>query len=399
MGIIQQELTTFKNSIESELSGMESTLTSLQDKIQVCLNNSRTAQDSFSSAYSSNNKELVMNKFTSIDSLFNKLNSSVLSDLSDIISESKTVVNLVKDLENINKKIEEQQSIINSSDDSTIINDARGIISSKENEFNMKQNEALTKLNALKSKDGDLQFVKDFTSSDYLSKIDELNGGTFEKRQYKASNGRVIDYYIWVPNYDSDVEGLPIHVYMHGSGETYTGTTSLGLPHMIEKGDITPSGIVICPQANQANDYYQVDYQEAVIELTDKVADEYKGDKNKISLSGHSMGAMVEYRMIDRHPGYFSAFIPISGEGPVGEGLQEIRTWAFHGAEDVNIPITGTESIIRKLQKSGADATLHVYSSMGHKGVQTTTFSQEFETPDGDVMNPLEWAFLQTSKG
>lgn len=221
--------------------------------------------------------------------------------------------------------------------------------------------------------------------------------GTFEHMSYKASNGKTVDYYMYVPNYGTqNVSGLPIHVYMHGSGETGGGVLKIGLPKIIQEQRINPSGIVLCLQAHTTKDFYDKNYQAAVVELTQQVAKDYGGDTNRISLSGHSMGAIAGYKMIGNYPNVFSAFVPISGVPSNLDSVSNVKTWAFHGSQDSNCEYKYTVSAINKLQQTGASAYLYTFQGKGHGNVQNYTFEDEYEDENGQKINPLEWAFKQT---
>ena len=221
--------------------------------------------------------------------------------------------------------------------------------------------------------------------------------GTFEHMSYKASNGKTVDYYLYVPNYgNQNVSGLPIHVYMHGSGETGSGVLRIGLPKIIQEQRINPSGLVLCLQAHTTKDFYDKNYQAAVVELTQQVAKNYGGDTNRISLSGHSMGAIAGYKMIGNYPNTFSAFVPISGVPSNLQSVSNVKTWAFHGSKDSNCDYNSTVSAINKLQQTGASAYLYTFQGKGHGGVQNYTFEDEYEDETGQKINPLEWAFKQT---
>ena len=407
---IPTELETFWKTVSGGIEGMNSTASSLSDKLTDISNSCATAESGFSSYYNSENKEKILNKFGKLKEIVTKISTSVDGDLKPMISKASDLVTKVARMDELKKEVEEQEGIIstenakvNDDDDETtpnytLLSSARSVKYNDEQEFSRLEDESKRLLNELKGMDANLQFVSDFTSTDYLSYLDALQYGTFEQQSYKASNGVTVNYWLYIPDYGKDVEGLPIHVYMHGSGETGGGVLKCGLPKLIDQKAITPSGIVICPQASTLRDFYQADYHAALIELCDKVAEDNNADKNKISLSGHSMGAIAGYKMIANNPDYFAAFVPISGLCYVGEKVKESNTkiWIFHGAADTNCDFKNAVQTFKYLKSVGADVQMHTYPTAGHAGVQNTTFEQEFETDDGETINPLEWAFKQS---
>ena len=385
---------------------MKTTTTTLQDKIQEMMAANDRAKEGVNTYYQSENKDTVINKFTRMNDIYKKISTSLQSDFSKIITESEALVKLIEELETLNADIDRLQATINSESGADAasqqrITSANTEIYSKQNEFNTKCNEAKTKLDQLKSMDEALSFVSEFTpDSSYLQKLSQLGYGSFEKKSFTASNGVSLSYYVYVPDYGEEVEGLPIHMYLHGSGESNGGVLDVGLPKMIHDKAITPSGIVICPQAPTASDFYKKEYQQALVELSNNVADNYNGDKNKISLSGHSYGAIVGYQMLGNFPNHFAAFIPISGNsGGANEGTVNTKIWAFHGSRDVGnggTDYNNTRNLVSAINKSGGDAELYTYQGEGHSRVQNYTFQRTFEYKDGETYNPLEWAFLQS---
>ena len=116
---------------------------------------------------------------------------------------------------------------------------------------------------------------------------------------------------------------------------------------------------------------------------------------NKISLSGHSYGAYVGYKLVNKYPEYYSAFMPISGPGQYTDALKNVNIWAFHGSTDSTVDYNSAYNLINKLKSNGASAEMHTFQGSGHGGVQNYTYEQEFTREDGQVISPLEWAFEQ----
>ena len=234
------------------------------------------------------------------------------------------------------------------------------------------------------------------SASTSISSLGTPSYGTFQKYTYQASNGTKIDYYLYIPNYGGNVSGLPIHIYFHGSGETGSGVLKCGLPKLINEQSINPSGIVICPQANNTKQFFNSQYLTGVLELAKTVASENGGDADRISVSGHSMGAIAGYQIIADHPDDFTAFMPISGYARHIDKLTNVKVWAFHGAKDDKCDYNYAVTTIKKLQQMGVTANLYTFKNNGHGNVQNYTFENEYEDETGESINPLEWAFKQT---
>jgi chromosome segregation ATPase len=206
MGDISTELTKFKTSVEPNLDKMNTTCTDLSSKIQEISTSTKTAKSEFDTNYNSSNKASIVSRFEKIESVYNKISTSLEGDLKGILSDSKELIDLIKELENINTEIQTQQGIVNnnSGSDSNSLkkrNEAQRVITEKNNEFNRKHEEAKTKYESLKSKDAALSFVEEFSPNNAEANIEDLQYGTFELKEYTASNGLKVQYWVYKPDY------------------------------------------------------------------------------------------------------------------------------------------------------------------------------------------------------
>ena len=231
-----------------------------------------------------------------------------------------------------------------------------------------------------------------------LSMLGTPSFGTFEEKTFKASNGLVLKYYLYRPSYNgtTDVSGLPVMLYMHGGGSqnAYSVVLQRGLAKELNQQTINPSGICIIPHIANFSDQRNIP---ALKELCDQVVSDTKADPNRISVSGHSSGGITTYRLIAAYPGYFAAAIPISGFYTVTDAFKYTRVWGFNGELDTGgaTSNSGHAKKINEINAIGGNATFYSYKGAGHGYVQDYTYEREFESPDGDVTTPLEWAFRQ----
>lgn len=426
---ISQDLINFKTIVSSSISNMNTNLENLKEKISTFINASSSFKSGIDSVYSSQNKIEILNKLTKINSVLTKIDYSLDSDLSSILKKSNTLLEKIDTLEKLKQEIESQENIIlnlgsaksysydsngnitnqkeidrYNSQRSTALNEANSIISTKTSEFIILHNESIATLNELKALDSSFSFVSEFATTDISSISQYLTGGSFEKYTYKASNGVSLDYYLYVPTFSTDVTNIPVHIYLHGYGERENSVLKQGLPKLLNNG-LQANGIVICPQSVDGN-WENDNIQDALIELTDNVVEKYSADSNKISLSGHSAGAIGGYRLIARNPDYFSAFIPISGHANRVENktvnawqtLSKVKIWAFHGKNDTSVQYSYAENVVNKLESLGSN-NIDLYTfDAGHGGVQNTTFEQAYSYKGEEAINPLDWAFSQSKE-
>lgn len=399
--VINQELLNFKTNVEPSLSNMNSTKSLIVSKITNLSNSSTNVKSLLDNVYNSENKSSVLSKFDNINSVYAKIVSSVEGDLGSILGKAESLVSLVSQLEKLRNDIANDESIVGNKDNysESEVNAARSGISNNTSIFNVKHQEALTMFSSLKGMDASLSFTTSFSPSasyDY----GEIKGRTFERRTFVSSNGVEFDYYIYIPEYETDVENLPVHVYLHGGGQT--GGVKYSLPRMINEG-LDVNGIVIAPLSFSGY-WTNDDLEDAVIELTQEVVETYNADSNRISLSGHSNGANGGYRILSRYPDYFSAFVPISGqpdsmvnkkEPTRWTDIEDVQIWAFHSRNDEQIGYAWPELILKETKESGCDNfELYTFKSAGHD-IYYEVFGGTFEK-DGEECNVLDWCFAQT---
>lgn len=419
---IDSELISFKTKVSPSLSSMESTFTTLVSKIDELITINKSTQTSISSVYSSENKDAILDKFTQINDIYNKVDISLENDLKKIIADSSALVEKITKLETLKKEIEEQESKIKSAGSAKSYNsdmsnkkevdsynyarrkkieEANSVLSVKKPEFTILHEEAKNDLIKLKSADSTLSFVTEFKPVDLSLLSQYFTGSSFEKYTYKASNGETIEYYLYVPEYSTEVSNLPAHLYLHGSGGFSNGVLYGALPYYLAKKDFQSNSIIICPQGEGSN-WRDTKYQEALMELTNNVVSTYNVDTNRISLSGHSMGAIGGYELISRNPDYFSAFIPIAGnndwmdKSDAGyDALGNVKIWAFHGTEDTAVEYSDSVKVLNELKERGYNnMTLETLEGEDHN-VQANVYYESFEY-DGESYIPFEWALLQT---
>lgn len=403
MGIISSDLVKFKDNIEPKISILKQNCNDLCDKIKDNLIETRDFRNGISQFYNSSNISVVLNKVDQVNDIYSRIHTSINEDLNIMILDSETIVSLVKELEDINKKIDEQKSIIYSNyDDSDEskrkTSSAQSMISSLNNDFNTKHEKVKNMFNSLKTRDSELSFVSDFSSDGFEADINDLQYGTFELKEFTSSEGKKIQYYIYVPDYGKEVKKLPVMLYMHGGrgrGTVKDGWINHGLTNKISKKELTPSGIVIMPYiVNFEGD----NIENTLKELTDYVVSEYEADEDRISISGHSYGGITTYRMINKYPDYFSCAIPISGAADVTNAFSNMKVWSFNGSLE-NEPGSRTSYLysrnnVNNINKIGGQAYMTLLKT-GHSGTNKITYGDEYLSPDGEMINPIEWAFKQ----
>ena len=107
---------------------------------------------------------------------------------------------------------------------------------------------------------------------------------------------------------------------------------------------------------------------ELVIALINKMIKDSPIDKNRIYITGLSMGGFGTFDAIARYPDLFAAAVPVCGGGDISkaESIKRIPIWIFHGAEDPAVDSQFSLDMVQALTKVGAHPGFTQYPESGH---------------------------------
>ena|GEM_PF-481867 len=228
-----------------------------------------------------------------------------------------------------------------------------------------------------------------------LDEIESINNKGVMNMQknftYKseAREPKMYRYLLSTPeNYDPKTESLPLIVFLHGAGERGTDVNLLklhGIPKLFDKGSDLRV-VTVSPQCD-AGTTWNAQVKELKI-FIDHIADEYNIDKNRISLTGISMGGFGTWSMGIEFPGYFSALAPIcGGNGMIwlADLLKDVPIRTFHGTADDVVLYSCSVDMVEAVNKAGGNAALTTYEGVGHD-----SWVQAYEQTD-----LIEWLMNQ----
>ena len=172
--------------------------------------------------------------------------------------------------------------------------------------------------------------------------------------------------------FSPESESLPLIVFLHGAGERsndYSCIRRNGIPHYFANiPDYQNLRVItlspICPPENIWNHF--IPELAACIET---IIDRYKIDRNRVSLTGISMGAFGAWDLACTRPDLFSALSPICGGGAEWRlnAIKHLPVRAFHGTDDTVVPPEHSILMIKALKKCGnKHADLTLFEHVGH---------------------------------
>jgi predicted peptidase len=189
--------------------------------------------------------------------------------------------------------------------------------------------------------------------------------GTQAEKQFSSEKYK-IQYLIYLPeDYGKGDKRWPVMMFLHGSGESGSDLKKVlkhGPPKICE--DKKLQFIIVSPQSTGMG--FQV---EGLDLLLGDILAKYKCDRDRVYLTGLSMGGGGTWKFATDHPERFAAIVPICGAGgdtKQAAKLKDLPVWAFHGGKDTTVPLKRSEDMVKAIKDAGGDAKLTVYPDAGH---------------------------------
>ena len=177
-----------------------------------------------------------------------------------------------------------------------------------------------------------------------------------------------VNYLVYLPSdYEADTaKKWPLMLFLHGAGERGDDLQKVkvhGPPKLIEQGKKFPF-IVISPQA-PVNEGWE---PQVIIRLLKGIQAKYRVDKERIYLTGLSMGGFGTWAIAKKFPSVFAAVVPICGGGDTAElwKLRNTPVWCFHGAKDDVVKPEQSYRMVNALKKYNNNIKLTVYPDANH---------------------------------
>lgn len=184
---------------------------------------------------------------------------------------------------------------------------------------------------------------------------------------YKNSNG--ISYAEYIPQKVKNTK-LPVLIYLHGAGERGSNLDRVkvhGPLKEIAAGRLDADFIVIAPQCEENKTWW--DYSERLYAWISEYIKQPHVDRQKVYLTGNSMGGYGTWAFAMAHPELFAAIVPICGGGMAWNAgvLQDVPVWAFHCVGDAAVKCIETVHMVESVKNSSrTDVKITVYPRNEH---------------------------------
>jgi len=166
----------------------------------------------------------------------------------------------------------------------------------------------------------------------------------------------------------------PLMIFLHGSGERGSDLNVVrvhGPFAEMAKGRKLPF-VVIAPQAEDRTNWDT----DALHNMLRDVMKRYRVDRDRIYLTGLSMGGYGTWAWACAEPNVFAAIAPICGGGKPLEAakLRSIPTWVRHGDADQAVPLKQSVDMVDALKAVGGDVKFDIVLG-GQHDVWTAFYS------------------------
>jgi predicted peptidase len=201
-------------------------------------------------------------------------------------------------------------------------------------------------------------------------------------------DGETHRYQVFVPEAWSPLEEWPVILFLHGAGERGTdgvAQTRVGIGPALRANKDSFPALVVLPQCRRGVWWNDETMEKVAFASLQRTIEEYKGDDNRIYLTGISMGGYGTFYFGARYPERFAALVPICGGivppfrgriasppqtgDPYAEAARKIGqtpVWIFHGGADPVVPVSESRHMRDELQKRSIHVKYTEYEGVGH---------------------------------
>lgn len=215
----------------------------------------------------------------------------------------------------------------------------------------------------------------------------------FSVKYYDSKSGKGLSYWLYIP--EGATDNMPLVIYLHGTGSKgndYEYNTKLAIQdgpgYDIYYKKKEYNTIIIMPQV-RANTYLNMD---ELMELIDYVANLYKVNKKKISISAFSEGANQLSNKIGNNASYFSAIVLIGNYINNPDKFISIPVITMCGEYD-SARNNSMKNFTNKVNELGGDA--NHYTIVGQEHNIVGSGYSVFRDKTYDLIN---WMIKQTMK-
>jgi predicted peptidase len=209
--------------------------------------------------------------------------------------------------------------------------------------------------------------------------------GTFVAKTLTL-RGETYSYSVYLPLGYRPGQQWPTILALHGAGSS--GTDGLGPRNqsLAEAARARPErypALLVLPQCPPERDW-SGDLADFALEALERTLVEYGGDRKRVYLAGHSMGARGAVQLATRHAERFAAVVAVAGRHQDARGVDRLKgmpLWVWHGEADTVVPVSESRALVEKLRAAGSKSVRYTeLSGLGHDIFDTVYLDEAVST-------------------
>ena len=200
-------------------------------------------------------------------------------------------------------------------------------------------------------------------------------------------NGNLHRYVVYLPENWNRQQSWPFILFLHGSGERGSegmDETQIGLPQAIRLHPERWPFVVVMPQV-PFNHHHWTDPDMMAMAMAALEAEirEFHGDRDRVYLTGLSLGGYGAWEIAKAYPHHFAALVPVCGgvfwsyepdrwrevntlPAEYARAIGRTPTWIFHGSDDPVVSPRQSLLMFEALKSSGGDVRFWEYAGIRH---------------------------------
>ena len=200
----------------------------------------------------------------------------------------------------------------------------------------------------------------------------------FVTHMFKSGvTGESREFAVFVPSgYNESARDWPMILFLHGIGERGDDIELVHVHGPLKEARLREDFHFIivapqCPTPAEGEGYLSstwVQSEPDLLKIIDQVTSAYRVDKERLYLTGLSMGGFGCFSLAANHPGLFAAVAPLCGGGDatLAKAYEGTPFWVFHGEKDPVVPINRSAEMVGSMEAMGQEVKFTKYPDLGH---------------------------------
>ena len=176
-------------------------------------------------------------------------------------------------------------------------------------------------------------------------------------------------YVTYLPKDYDENKNYPLVFFLHGAGERGDDldiASRHGFMKHVREDDKDYPFIFVAPQCPHGK--YWGCYTESLIAFLDYICDNLPIDRERVYLTGLSMGGTGTWMLAMADPDRFAAIAPVCGSGICWNAgiLKDMPIFIYHGDCDETVPLYESITMVKRVNKCGGNAQIEICYGLGH---------------------------------